>query len=282
MLRLVEASRVLREAVPDELVPLVWAITLLGSAKFLVLGLSLVYWNVEEYREELLALVSVGFVGLAVTLALKYGFDLPRPPAAVQRYPVEPSPVGFPSGHAIAATTIYGGALLAFDRYRDPRAVAGVAGLVVAVSLSRVVLGVHYLGDVVAGVVVGLVVLGGATAVFERGAVSGFAAAAVLSVPALVTTGGTADAALALGGSIGGLAGAARVPRSVPLTSRSGRALLNVCGVVFVVALMGIEELVEGMVPVVTAVNLVLALGIVAMPLVVDHAPLPTVRATDR
>jgi membrane-associated phospholipid phosphatase len=169
--RLVAASRVLREAVPDELVPVVWAVTLLGSAKFLVLALSVGYWNLEEYREELLALVSVGFVGLAVTIALKYGFDLPRPPAAVQRYPVEPSPVGFPSGHAIAATTIYGGALLAFDRVRDPRAVAGV----------------------------GLVILLGATVIFERGAVYGFAAAAVLSIPALVATGGNADAALALG-----------------------------------------------------------------------------------
>jgi membrane-associated phospholipid phosphatase len=117
----------------------------------------------------------------------------------VQRYPVEPSPVGFPSGHAIAATTIYGGALLAFDRVRDPRAVAGVAGLVAAISLSRVVLGVHYLGDVVAGVGVGLVILLGATVIFERGAVYGFAAAAVLSIPALVTTGGNADTALALG-----------------------------------------------------------------------------------
>ena len=199
MFRLVAASRVLREAVPDELVPVVWAVTLLGSAKFLVLALSVGYWNLEEYREELLALVSVGFVGLAVTIALKYGFDLPRPPAAVQRYPVEPSPAGFPSGHAIAATTIYGGALLAFDRVRDPRAVAGVAGLVAAISLSRVVLGVHYLGDVVAGVGVGLVILLGATVIFERGAVYGFAAAAVLSISALVTTGGNADAALALG-----------------------------------------------------------------------------------
>ena len=65
--------------------------------------------------------------------------------------------------------------------------------------LVPVVLGVHYLGDVVAGVGVGLVILLGATVIFERGAVYGFAAAAVLSIPALVTTGGNADAALALG-----------------------------------------------------------------------------------
>lgn len=210
MFRLVETSRVLREAVPDELVPVVWVITLFGSVKLLVLGLSVAYWNFGDHRDDLLALISVGFVGLAATLALKYGFDLPRPPADVQRYPVEPSPVGFPSGHAIAATTIYGGALLAFDRVSDSRWVAGVAGIVVAISLSRVVLGVHYLGDVLAGVAVGLVILPAATVVFERGAVYGFAAAVVLSVPALATTGGNADAALALGGSIGGLAAAAR------------------------------------------------------------------------
>jgi len=143
MYRLVEASAAVREAVPAELVPVFWVVTALGSANFLMFGLSLAYWNDRRRRRELLAVISVAFVAASVTLALKYWFDLPRPPAAVQRYPIEPSAVGFPSGHAIAATTVYGGALLAFDRVRDPRAVLGVGTLVALIGLSRVVLGVH-------------------------------------------------------------------------------------------------------------------------------------------
>ena len=109
MFRLAAASEPFRAAVPDELVPVVWAVTMLGSAKFLMVGLSLAYWNLEAHREKLLALVSTAFLALAATLLLKYWFHLPRPPVAVQRYPVDPSPVGFPSGHALGATVVFGG-----------------------------------------------------------------------------------------------------------------------------------------------------------------------------
>jgi len=209
MFRLVAASRVFREAVPAELVVVFWLVTLLGSAKFVIVALSLAYWNWTEYREELLALISVGFVALTVTLTLKFGFDLPRPPESVQRYPVETSSVGFPSGHAIAATVVYGGVLFALDKHRDSRYALPVGALVVAVGLSRVVLGVHYLGDVLAGFAVGVILLGGVTVAVERGPLLGFSAAAALSVPAMVVTGASTDAALALGGSLGGVAATA-------------------------------------------------------------------------
>ncbi|MFC7196018.1 hypothetical protein ACFQL4_17570 [Halosimplex aquaticum] len=83
---------------PSELAPLFWVITILGSAKFLMVGLSLAYWNDQRRRRELLAVISVAFVAVSVTLALKYWFGLPRPPAAVQRYPIEPSPSGSRAG----------------------------------------------------------------------------------------------------------------------------------------------------------------------------------------
>ena len=206
MYRLVEASAAVREAVPAELVPVFWVVTALGSANFLMFGLSLAYWNDRRRRRELLAVISVAFVAVSVTLALKYWFGLPRPPTAVQRYPIEPSAVGFPSGHAIAATTVYGGALLAFGRVRDPRAVLGVGTLVALIGLSRVVLGVHYLGDVLAGFAVGVVMLAVLAVALDRGATVVFGFAVALSVPAVLMTTDTGDAALALGGSIGGLA----------------------------------------------------------------------------
>jgi membrane-associated phospholipid phosphatase len=266
--RLVGPSEAIREAVPAELVPLVWVVTLLGSAKFLMVVLSLAYWNLEDRREDVLALVSVAFVALTATLALKYGFDLPRPPAAVQRYPVEPSPVGFPSGHAISATVVYGGSVVAFDRLDDPLAVGGAALAAVAIGLSRVVLGVHYLGDVLAGWAVGLAVLGLVAVVLRvrAGAVYGFGAAAVLSIPALVVTGGNPDAALALGGSVGGLVGTLARSPAPPFRTTAERVAVSAVGTLFVGAAVLIAETVVGLLAVTVLVNIALVVGIVLLP----------------
>ena len=249
MTRLVDASEVFRETVPGELVPVVWAVTLLGSAKFLLVALSVAYWNADERREAVLAVVATAFVALALTLVLKYSFDLPRPPEAGQRYPVDPSPVGFPSGHAIAATTVYGGALVAVDRHRDVRAVVGVGALVLAVGLSRVVLGVHYLGDVLAGVAVGLVALAVLWVALDRGPAVVFALAALLAVPALLVVGesGAADAGLALGGSLGALAATRVEFATVGFRSSRERVVLTAVGLVFVALAVGVTEAVESL-----------------------------------
>jgi membrane-associated phospholipid phosphatase len=271
MFRLVEASRVLREAMPAELVPLFWVITVLGSAKFLMIALSLAYWNDQQRRRELLAVISVAFVAVSLTLALKYWFGLPRPPAAVRHYPVEPSPVGCPSGHAIAATTVYGGALIAMDEYRDRATVLGVGALVALIGLSRVVLGVHYLGDVLAGFAIGLVMLGVLAVAIDRGAAAVFGLAVVLSIPALLVTTDTGDAALALGGSVGGLTGAVWRSGVARFRSRAERAFVNVAGVGFVgVSLIAIEA-VETQLIVATVGNAALAFGIVALPSLVGR-----------
>ncbi|WP_459191413.1 phosphatase PAP2 family protein [Halosimplex sp. J119] len=271
MFRLVEASRVLRAAVPAELAPLFWVITLLGSAKFLMVALSLVYWNDQRRRRELLAVISVAFVAVSLTLALKYWFGLPRPPAVVQRYPTTPSPVGFPSGHAIAATTVYGGALIAMDEYRDRTTVLGVGALVTLIGLSRVVLGVHYLGDVLAGFAVGLVMLGVLVVAIDEGPAVVFGLAVVLSIPALLVTTDPGDAALALGGSLGGLAGSLWRTGAARFRSRTERAFVNVAGVGFVgVSLIAIEA-VDTRLIVAAAGNAALAFGIVALPSLVGR-----------
>ncbi|WP_415382273.1 phosphatase PAP2 family protein [Halosimplex sp. TS25] len=271
MIRLVEASRAIREAVPAELVPVFWVITLLGSAKFLMVGLSLAYWNDQRRRRELLAVISVAFVAVSVTLALKYWFGLPRPPAAVQRYPIEPSPVGFPSGHAIAATTVYGGALIAMDEYRDRRTILGVGALVALIGLSRVVLGVHYLGDILAGFAVGLVMLGVLAVAIDEGAAVVFGLAVVLSVPAVLVTTETGDAALAIGGSVGGLAGALWQTSAERFRSRAERAMVNVAGVGFVGVALIVVEAIETQLAVASVANAALAFGIVALPSIVGR-----------
>jgi undecaprenyl-diphosphatase len=67
----------------------------------------------------------------------------------------------FPSGHALGSMVAYGALLLVFlpalqPRWRKP-AIALVALIVLAVGLTRIALGVHYVSDVVAGWLLGAV-----------------------------------------------------------------------------------------------------------------------------
>jgi membrane-associated phospholipid phosphatase len=271
--RLVAASEAVREAVPAEVLPVVWVVTLFGGSKFLMVGLSVTYWNAEDHRRELLAVVATAFVALAVTLSLKWGLGLPRPPESAQRYVAADSPVGFPSGHTIAATVVYGGGLVAFDRYREVGYAVPVAGLVVAVALSRVVLGVHYIGDVVAGAVVGVALLSVLVLALRWGPTVVFALAAVCAVPALFVAGDTGDAALALGGSLGGVLGTLRERSFDAFGSLVERGALTVAGLVFLGGLVGVVEAVEPGIVLAGLANLVLACGIVLLPALAGQVP---------
>lgn len=70
----------------------------------------------------------------------------------------------FPSSHTLMATALYGSAALLFVRMQVWPAVEGLlvavaALIIICVGVSRVVLRVHYLSDVVAGLIVGLSVV---------------------------------------------------------------------------------------------------------------------------
>lgn len=99
------------------------------------------------------------FVGFAATILLKAWLAFPRPPTEL-RYVAETG-FGFPSGHAVTATVGWGSAALGLRGLQTLRRRAAVAGLVVlGVAVSRVAIGIHYLVDVVAGVALGIAVLG--------------------------------------------------------------------------------------------------------------------------
>lgn len=93
--------------------------------------------------------------GAAVVDGLKAIFAWPRPPAGLHE--VDAPGYGFPSGHA-GNNAVFWATL---GRLRRDRRVWAAGVLAVGlVSLSRVVLGVHFVRDVVAGVAVGLAVAG--------------------------------------------------------------------------------------------------------------------------
>ena len=129
---------------------------------------SLFVWR--RGRPRLAAYLVVTVVGGSlVDTAVKLLVDRPRP---VVDHPLDTA-VGtsFPSGHAMASTLTYGALLLVFlpvlSRRMRPIAIAGAVGIVLAVGSSRLLLGVHFLSDVLGGYVLGAAWLLAATAVFE-------------------------------------------------------------------------------------------------------------------
>ncbi|GAB3669055.1 phosphatase PAP2 family protein [Halopiger thermotolerans] len=253
-MRLEAQSAAIRELFPAEYADLALAVTELGGSTGAMMVLALLFWLSSRNRRQTALVVSYAFAGLALLVALKTIIGLPRPPDAVVLPGAESEAdgYGFPSGHAFAAVAIYGGLLSAFDRTRDPRAAAAVVAVVVAVSLSRVVLGVHYLGDVIAGAALGLAFLPAMNRLTRGDPRRGFAIALALSLPALAVTGTTGDALLALGGSAGGLLGTVGVGIGVdvdggdrgvpPLRSRLEAALLVGAGGGGVVAIRLLES----------------------------------------
>ena len=161
---------------------LVWAVRRvsdLGKPVFLTLlaGAATLYLLHRDRVRLAVFVVTTSIVGGLVNSAVKVLVDRPRPDAASAL--AEAASKSFPSGHTMSATVVYGALLLvvlpAVPRRGRRWAVAGTAALVLAVAASRVALGVHFLSDVVGGLLLGLAWLAASVAAFrtwrgERGA----------------------------------------------------------------------------------------------------------------
>ena len=201
-------------------------VTRLGNVGFVLGLLTIDYWIGDHERGAHALAVAVG--GLALITATKTLFAAPRPPAAVTEIPI--SGYGFPSGHALAATVGYG--VLAADlRIGSRRSRYGVAaGLVVLVALSRVALGVHFVRDVVGGVVVGLAFLGLAFFLTDDDPLRGFVLAACIGLAAVVISGASHDGVAAFGATLGALATWTALDEVPRVDGRARRAGLLVAG----------------------------------------------------
>jgi undecaprenyl-diphosphatase len=135
------------------------AVTNLGSLA-IVIGLALVLALVESIRVPSRWIVPFLVVLIAgneaLMLTIKELADRARPTLNPVAATLGPS---FPSGHSATAAAFYAGAALLLARRRSANRRSLLAGaaiaLAVAVATSRVLLDVHWLSDVIAGVMLG-------------------------------------------------------------------------------------------------------------------------------
>ncbi len=134
------------------------ALTNLGTDALYLALISLIYLSYDKRFGRRLCYVF--FFMVYVTDFLKEFFQDPRPPANLERDDPYTS-YGFPSGHTTTAITFYGYIMLSHlgdRRLRLPLIVlCGFA--IVVVPISRLVIGVHDLQDVVGGAVIALSIL---------------------------------------------------------------------------------------------------------------------------
>lgn len=124
----------------------------LGSEEFFLLAMPVLYWCVSAPLGARIAVLLI--TSDALNSLLKLAFHLPRPywvEARVQALASETS-YGMPSGHAQTAVAVWGGLAAQLKR----RWVWLVALVIIAlISFSRMYLGVHFPADVLAGWLVG-------------------------------------------------------------------------------------------------------------------------------
>ncbi len=126
--------------------------SLLGGAQITLIAVAWARWC--RGRALAARLLVALFLGIGVDLLIWNLYPTPRPddPGVWVATPIPIS--SFPSGHLVTVLTLWG--TLAAVRIIAP---LGVGLIAVLVALSRLALGAHYPGDVLGGVVVGLVLL---------------------------------------------------------------------------------------------------------------------------
>ena len=143
----------------DVLIGVAWVFSFLGIPPFfwVTIGGAALWFYKKQYRRLALFMVTTPLVGGLISTVVKVLVDRERP---VFEEPIaEAFGKSFPSGHAMTATVGYGTLLFAFLPFIPakwkPRAIVAYVVLVIGVAASRLGLGVHFLSDVLGGIILG-------------------------------------------------------------------------------------------------------------------------------
>lgn len=190
--------------------------THLGDTAVLAVLVALCYWfGLADNWERRGLLVAIAVAALTLTAALKGVLDVQRPLYAARAAgePLAFAPDSYdgfstPSGHATGAAAVYGSLAVLTGIGRRPRRGLVAAVVVAAVAASRVVIGVHYLGDVFLGVALGLglVFLGRRLSTGDRDPVVAVFLLALCGSVVAAPLGSETHAPASIGTAAGGLA----------------------------------------------------------------------------
>ncbi|ELZ10909.1 phosphoesterase PA-phosphatase-related protein [Halovivax asiaticus JCM 14624] len=223
MTRGIGEHALVNELLPDWLAVVFGIFTQLGDIWLLSLLLASLFLLDTPSRSGVAFVGGAWFAGLGLYRGLKDLLAWPRPSAM----PLDPNPAGvvelvyevtafaggygFPSGHATSTTIVYVGLASVLTVSTARRRYTAAGTVVALVCLARIVLGLHYLVDVVAGVTLALTLLFGARALADHRSLDRATVAFAVAIPLagfyLVTSGAELEAVLILAASLAGLVG---------------------------------------------------------------------------
>jgi membrane-associated phospholipid phosphatase len=128
--------------------------TLLGEHYIYMFLIAITYWCFNKRAGVQISYVLL--VSVYLNYWIKMSFKMDKPPSEYRIIMKDDVSYGFPSGHAQSAVTFWGWAGL---KIKKAWARIIFFALIFLISLSRIYLGVHYLGDVLGGIFFGVVFL---------------------------------------------------------------------------------------------------------------------------
>jgi len=124
------------------------AVSAVFSQPGLMLLASIIFWCHD--RKNGIRLMYITLFSALASIVAKSFFAMSRPPEYLHK--TTANGLGFPSGHVMVSTSFFG--YLGWNRKNRVVLIIGAAAII-AVSISRLYLGVHYMGDVIGGIFFG-------------------------------------------------------------------------------------------------------------------------------
>ena len=155
----------------DGVIAFLQVISFLGKPIFLLFAIGIPgAWILYHGGRKLAIFLAVTCIGGGIVdTIVKVVVGRPRP--VVERPIVEAFGNSFPSGHSMASVVCYGALLLVLMPLMSNRvrklAIGAFVVLVLAIGFSRLMLGVHFISDVLGGYVLGFAWLAASVAAFE-------------------------------------------------------------------------------------------------------------------